>query len=167
MEQSQGRAWLSFGVPAQEEPTGHRQPSQLTSPITRRVFEYWDHVRGDRAMPSRQDIDPAALVRELPYLILLDVARDPWDFRYRLIGTHIVDYTVDYTGRWMSSVSYQKPPSRVWDACQTVAETGKPIFGDVPNVGRARRILRLENIITPLSADGRSVNMLLVCAVFL
>ena len=146
---------------------GYASPELLISPVNRTVFAYWQRVRGARSMPARADIDPADLVAVLPHLILLDVQREPLDFRYRLIGSLVADYSAEHTGKWMSSIPHQAPPSRIWSACQTVVETGEPMSTDVPNVGKLRDFKRIEDIMMPLSEDGRTINMLFVAVDFL
>lgn len=52
------------------------------------LLDYWEARRGDRGVPRRGDIDPLDLPPSLlPHLLLIDVEREPLDFRYRLAGT--------------------------------------------------------------------------------
>ena len=53
------------------------------------LFEYWDLVRPINRLPSRRHFDPVDIPALLPYLILLDVYRDPLRFTFRLIGTQV------------------------------------------------------------------------------
>src|SRR5690242_10435304 len=53
------------------------------------LHAYWEKERGDRPLPSRTDIDPAALRFILGHLVLLDVLREPLTFRIRLQGTEL------------------------------------------------------------------------------
>lgn len=54
----------------------------------RPLLDYWEARRDDRAAPRRSDIDPLDLPPSLlPHVLLIDVQRDPLDFRYRLAGT--------------------------------------------------------------------------------
>src|SRR3546814_12912860 len=49
---------------------------------------YWSERAAGRAAPRRSDIDPLDLLSSLlPHLLLINVERDPPDFRYRLAGT--------------------------------------------------------------------------------
>ncbi|SEE45812.1 hypothetical protein SAMN05519104_6175 [Rhizobiales bacterium GAS188] len=55
---------------------------------TRLLFAHWDKLRGERAAPSRADIDPAKLRGFLADVFMLDA--HPWqDGRIRLAGTRI------------------------------------------------------------------------------
>ena len=60
-----------------------------TDPCTR-LLAYWDALRGDRLLPLRSEIDPAALVAILPYVSIVEV-RDPDTMVYRLCGTALRD----------------------------------------------------------------------------
>lgn len=124
---------------------------------------YWQSkVQGDR-LPARADIDPLDIPALLPQVILLDVQPDPWDFRFRLIGTNVVHHlTTDLTGSWMSAIKQMAPQSRIFDSCLEVAKSGKPSRSDTPYIGPHRNYVRAEDIILPLASDGSTPDMLLV-----
>src|SRR3546814_13564368 len=65
------------------------------------MYRYWDKKRGNRAMPSRGDIDPSEIKSFLPGIIIVDVLpTEPAAFVYRLVGTREVDSRgCDPTGR--------------------------------------------------------------------
>ena len=147
---------------------GTSETIALRSPINQASLAYWDQQRGPRTMPRRKDIDPAGMVPVLPYVFLLDVQREPLDFRYRLIGTVMDQHMSEpYTGRWMSSIAHQKPPSIIWQSCALVVETRCPYSSETPYVGKYKDFKHTEDIIMPLSDDGGTVNMLLVTAAFI
>lgn len=135
----------------------------LRSTINRQALEYWIKIRGDRPMPSRADLDPIDIRQILPNVVLLDVTHDPLDFRYRLIGTKIVSQlNDDHTGKWMSEIPHQKPPSTIWSSCETVVNQKLPMTTEIPYTGRNRDFAVSEDIVMPLSADGINVTMLFV-----
>jgi len=60
---------------------------------------YWKSKFVDGRIPSRQDIEPLDIPALLPQIILLDVTREPWNFKFRLIGTNVVYHLAqDWTG---------------------------------------------------------------------
>ena len=139
----------------------------LRSPVNLFGFDYWKRKRGNRSMPSRNDIDPAEIVKILPHVFLLDVQQSPLDFRYRLIGTKMDEHMNDrYTGQWMSQIPHQKPPSRIWANCRQVVKERRPISGDTPYVGKNKEFLTTEDLIMPLSDDDLTVDMLFVTVGF-
>lgn len=136
------------------------------TPLLLHGFDYWSAIRGDHAMPARHDIDPAAITSLLPHLVLMDVLRGsepdwPLDFRYRLIGTQ-VDAMMNgrYTGRRMSSLPHQRPPAKIWSSLQRVSDGGEPTVNRVPYIGPHKDYLSVVDMVMPLAADGRNIDML-------
>lgn len=147
---------------------GTTEAIDLQSPINQQSLAYWEAKRGRRSMPSRRDIDPTEMVGILPYVFLLDVNSEPLDFRYRLVGTVMDQHMIErHTGRWMSEIPHQRPPSIIWQSCQLVVESRCPYSSETPYVGKHRDFKHTEDIIMPLSDDDRVVNMLLVTAAFI
>ncbi len=139
----------------------------LRSKVNRQALDYWIRIRGERMMPSRADLDPLDIRRILPNVVLIDVSNDPLDFRYRLIGTKIASQlNNDHTGKWMSEIPHQRPPSKIWSSCATVVTEKIPMTTEVPYEGRNKDFSVSEDIVMPLSADGETVNMLFVVVDF-
>ena len=71
----------------------------------RALFGYWREKRGDGTMPARADLDPLEIPTLLPIVGLVDVLDGGARFRYRLVGTEIVDVDGhDATGRFLDEV---------------------------------------------------------------
>src|SRR5262249_29214633 len=88
-----------------------------TPALLARGLAYWESKRPGRRMPARRDIDPAEMLDLLPNVMLVDVVREPLDFRYRLIGTAIVAHMRhDYTGQRFSALPRQGRDSKLWAA---------------------------------------------------
>ncbi len=140
----------------------------LRSPTNQMSLAYWEEIRGDRAMPARADLQPQEMVPFLRCVILLDVLREPLDFRYRLIGTKVTQEMIhnDHTGRKMTEIPHQSPASRIFSNCRHVVETCRPIGGQTPYVGPNADYKLTEDGIMPRSEDGETVNMLFVTADF-
>lgn len=139
------------------EETGFR------SPVVQAAWDYWYRVRGDRPMPARADILPEDLVKVAPNMMLLDVFEGPLDFGYRLIGTRVEEFMSDrYTGRRMSEIPHQAPPSKVFSDCEACIDARAPFLSSAPYVGPHKDLVTPEALILPLSEDGTRVNMLWV-----
>lgn len=133
--------------------------------LLRKGYEYWNSKRAGRSIPARRDIDPAEITALLPHVVLIDVLRDsdfgPLDFRYRLMGGAIeANLSNRYTGLRMSEIPHQRPPSRLWSNFETVVTTRQPLITQVPYIGPHKDFLAAQDLITPLSSDGSSVDML-------
>lgn len=141
--------------------------AQVSDEVRGRVLElgqdYWQSRIRDGRLPARRDIDPLDIPLLLPQIILLDVARDPWDFRFRLIGTNVVYHlSEDWTGRWFSQIGHMAAPSRIFNNCVEVATRGHAFRSQTPYVGPHANYVSAEDVILPLADDGVNVDKLLV-----
>ncbi|MBG04686.1 MAG: hypothetical protein CMM59_11505 [Rhodospirillaceae bacterium] len=138
---------------------------KFKSPSVRRGYEYWRSKCKDGALASRSDLDPIEIPAILPHIILLDVEKNPRDFRYRLIGTLVCKHLLqDWTGTHMSEIEHQKPPSTIWLNCERVVDTRRPLKANTPYIGPYKEFLEAEDIILPLEGPDGSINMLFVLA---
>jgi hypothetical protein len=128
------------------------------------IHDYWLAKRGERRMPSRWDINPTEIPRMLRNLMLIDVLYAPIRFRYRLIGTNIVDATGENrTGKCFDSVDFIAANPIVRKQYVAAATTGAPVhstesFHRLDN----RLVYEAERLLLPLSSDGVAVDMILV-----
>jgi len=134
----------------------------------RPLFSYWaDRCRG-RGLPSRADIDPVDLPAFLlPHLLLIDIAHDPLDFRYRLAGT-AADHIHGMRLKGVRVLDLKPEPFArfLHDDLVRMARDLKPQylrhgFTNQQSMTRRFRVLRL-----PLSDDGDRLDMVLVLAEF-
>ena len=66
--------------------------AELNSAAVCAAFEYWQGKCAAGALPASRTLDPLEMPRLLPHLLLKDVRRDPWDFRYRVVGTLVREH---------------------------------------------------------------------------
>ena len=133
------------------------------------IHRYWCDIRpADRAMPGRQHFDPAAVPRLLPMMRLYDVHRDPWRFRYRLMGTELVRQVgQDLTGTWFDAHATGPYVTRSFANLVFVASglglsyrRGYPVFSATD-----RDHVTSERIMLPLARDGSTVDIILALTV--
>jgi hypothetical protein len=128
------------------------------------IHAYWLAKRGQRRMPARQDIDPVEIPKLLRNMMLIDVFHDPLKFRYRLIGTRVVDATGENrTGKCFDSVEFFAANPIVWEQYAAAVAGGAPVHSLEP----FRRLdtgteYEVERLLLPLSSDGVTVDMILV-----
>ncbi|MBL8704314.1 MAG: PAS domain-containing protein [Rhodospirillales bacterium] len=72
---------------------------QIVSPSVEAGFDYWTNLLTGRRFPSRREIDPTVIPRQLLKISLIDVSHDPLDFRIRLVGQHVRDRMGAMAGR--------------------------------------------------------------------
>lgn len=137
------------------------------TPLLNNLLGYWENCRGGRAIPARADLDPLHIPRLLSSVMLIDVLRDPLDFRYRLIGTRIVErLKSDYTGIRFSELGHTMPSDPVFALAAAIAQEARPGWVEIPYL-RPHHLTRPWIVLaTPLSDDGHTVNMLLYGADF-
>ncbi len=136
----------------------------LDGPDFQFVYDLWNRKRGSRRAPSRSDFDPLLEMRQvLPRLMLLDVLRDPPDFRYRLAGTEtFFVHGAELTGKSVLDVIPARQGQLIWnELCQmlTTWEPQHARFEFINQDGNPRSyaVLRL-----PLSRDGENIDMIMV-----
>jgi hypothetical protein len=137
---------------------------EINHPTLVAAYRYWNGKRRGRAMPQRADIDPAEIVPLLPHIFMVDIKRDPLLFKYRLIGTAIVDFLGrDFTGRAIDATSYD--PAKAAELQKIIATAvtqARPVAckGTVFYVP-GREWMLTEAVLMPLSKDGVTVDIII------
>lgn len=135
-----------------------RGSAETSSEKIRQLEAWWQAKRGSRAMPDRSDVEPTELKALLPYLLISECLHDPFNVRYRLIGTVVANITgFDITGHDLASLL---PPDVTEDWMghyRRVYETKLPVFGrtTVPTIHGDP--FTYEFAIFPLSKDSDTV----------
>lgn len=137
------------------------------TPLLSSLLSYWHRCRGDRAMPARNDLDPLHIPKLLPSIMLVDVLRNPLDFRYRLIGTRIVErLKVDHTGSRFSDLGQKAPSDPVFTFAAAIAQEARPGWTEIPYFRPKHLAQPWLLLAMPLSETGQAVDMLLYGADF-
>jgi len=137
------------------------------------LYAYWSAKRGERAMPSRADLDPGDLKTLLPHILLIDVLEDGADFRYRLVGTEIERHIGrPLTGRLISEILSGEYLDYIRSLHRRAIAEAVPVYSENNfNDGRSGFALiadfkRAYRLMLPLSRDGTRVDMLLCGQLF-
>lgn len=137
----------------------------IAEPPLQQFWDFWDGLRGTRAMPARhdfvaEDIPPALLGR----IVLFDVLRPGPRLRYRLYGAMLADwYGRDRTGHLLPLPEETPYPDLVRALVQ-VAVDGRPMYRVDRFVGSDKRVGAMARLTLPLSADGQTIDMLIGAA---
>lgn len=142
---------------------------EACSPRVLELFKYWDARRGTRAMPRRQDIDPADFVSQLPYVMLVDIEgideTGVGIFRYRLVGTGEVDLRgQDPTGKLVRDAFFGPNAEDVIDCYEHVRRSGSFLLDPGRCISREGTFTNNVTLFLPLSEDGETVSQILVLA---
>ena len=133
------------------------------------LHDYWDSCRNGNAFPARSDIDPVDIPALLEHLLLIDVLDQPLDFRYRLVGGHIVHHAgrnvqgCTVRGLMENGSSQERAlQAKAMYLGELVLDLKEPVFARMRYhsvVTDARKLL--QAILLPLGEAGRHVKMVL------
>ena len=127
------------------------------------LLEHWQSRFRGELLPCRAQFDPLQLKEHLGHLIILKADAAHNDFRYRLVGTEIVEQIGrDVTGKLIGE-AYD---ARAVKVIKYLAEHRIPgrIFGRVD--WQEKDYLHYETLLLPLADDGYNVDCLLGEMVF-
>lgn len=126
----------------------------------RQLLHYWCGKRKPGAIPSRKDIDPIEIPRLMPYVALVDVLRDPLDYRYRLAGTKLVEMTgYDRTGLRMREFFTPQAVAATEVLLTRLIATREPLAFKGKMFWIDEDYRHFEALVLPLAADGQTVDM--------
>ena len=113
-------------------------------------------------MPGRGDIKPEDFKRLLPTVSLIDVRRDPMDFRLRLAGTGLYSvYGREITGRGLDDV-YNSAAADYWRVeLGKIVEERRPAVGVHSLSWRGASHMSILWLRLPLATNGVDVDMIL------
>ncbi|MEQ9609602.1 MAG: PAS domain-containing protein [Kiloniellaceae bacterium] len=153
MLRTDARAWLEADAPI--------------SPLGREFLAYWHGKcplpEAGGGFPARADIAPEEILKLLPYIFMLDVVDEggTQDFRFRLVGTAIVEIEGEHTGRLLSEMFPDREAYRVlWQQYHDAA-AGKVWVRHETLRWQGRDHLHYEVILAPLQDDAGGVTMLI------
>lgn len=167
-----GSSWLSAqlsehgefkGLNLNEVASGFPDSQPLST-----LTEFWRSRRpADGVLPARRDFPVEDLREWIGHVSLAEVHENPRRFRWRLIGSSIVKFMGrDTTGMWFDEL-YEGPMLEGYLRNYSLAvDRREPVFfkGDLEFVGKDFVHFRMVQL--PLAADGRNVDMLLLCLDF-
>jgi hypothetical protein len=142
--------------------------TELMHPKVRQIYEYWRSIHPAEGLPSIQHFDPAAVHTLLPHIWLLDVLRNPYRFRYRLVGGEITAAGGPARrGQLMEEQQGGPIPDRIQSALIDMVERHEPDwYRGRPLAAHVEHIHSLERISLPLAGDGRTVDVILNLSIF-
>ena len=133
---------------------------QIESPTLRRFFQYYLEKRGNRAFPSRADLDPLDFPYALGDVTLVNVRHNPLNFSFRLDGSrHVERFGFDLTGRSLEEFPYPEMRKAIFESYKEIIDHREPrrYFRDLESGGRW---FRYETLLLPLSSDGSTIDMI-------
>ena len=134
----------------------------MTHAHTKRLIETWRSSRGDRRLPPRVDISPAALGPLLPQVFILGEtgADDGW--RFRLAGGFVNDlFARDLRGASFLSLFGAPDRAGVEAALHRARASAEPVVLKVLARGGDGRVLGLELTLAPATGPTEAADRIL------
>lgn len=136
---------------------------ESASPEMHEIVEYWRSLFHGEILPDRRDIDPTNIPRLLPGIILIDIFRNPYRFKFRLIGEAMVAYHGrNLAGFWMDEVfphfKETATPGNIIDVAENHVLNYR--FGP-PLMTYEKNFINMERIFLPCRNRGDEVELLL------
>jgi hypothetical protein len=127
------------------------------------LYRYWESLGGNHRTPTRRDINPADILPLLPHIALIE-AVGGGAYRWRLIGSHIVDdLGCDLTGQpFGQNVRPEPYVSRMTATFDRVLDQRQPVFEESIYTIADERTHNVSRLLLPLAADGPTCAMILL-----
>ena len=133
------------------------------APQIRKLFEYWEILRGKRNCPSRSDFEPSAIPELLEFISLVDVSSKTPRFVYRLMGTRVVHLLgKELTGEAVGTGVKRSELVSVIQRYESVADNMAPFYHRNFLQEEFDDYTEVERLMLPLSNDGKTVNIILI-----
>lgn len=121
--------------------------------INEQLQEYWNTLRGDRAMPLESEISIEALKEIWGHCFLVNVHADK--FAYSYLGPQLIDaYGDDLTGKEIAETLLEPHPQSLFNSFKDVIRTAQPKVDDSEFVNSRGTMVKYRSCILPLGAHG-------------
>lgn len=140
-------------------------PRSFKRSVTRTAYDYWLSKCNAEQLPRRADINPRELLAILPCIFLMEVRIEPLRFRFRLVGTRLVQWWgQDLTGIVLAGRDSEPKCQRIFKDFQSTVVDRAPRRDELKGPSSAHEFYDFERLLAPLSNDGNSVDMILGAA---
>jgi hypothetical protein len=130
-------------------------PEAILHPGSRRLFSYWNGLRGTRGAPGRQEIELRALAPILPWLGIVERQARPRRHRWRLAGTGIGRlWGNGLTGAAVAADWPEVYRSALVRALDGVCERRQPFVARLKAVSAEGEALGIELFAAPVEAES-------------
>jgi len=139
----------------------------LSDPIVLFMLDYWKKKRGERRMPSPDDMNPADFARFMPHLQMIQVDWEPFDLTYRLLGGEISDvHGGNYAGRKVRDLDEVSDGfgSMMYELFRMVALDCRPYAAGGTLASLGRGYTRFQGVYMPLSFNGERSDRIVCCS---
>lgn len=135
----------------------------MKSVVARSLYEYWTNLRGRRAAPERNEVDPAAIRSILGDTFILE-ALDRQTYSFRLAGTRIcAAYGRELKGRNVLDFWSGKDRESIACLLAAVVEDGAAAVFGLSATNDRGQVMPVEVMFLPLHHEGENHTRILGC----
>ncbi|HNB25753.1 MAG TPA: PAS domain-containing protein [Alphaproteobacteria bacterium] len=129
----------------------------------RLVYEYWNAKRGERFAPARTDLDWFDMAAWRAGIVIVEVKRYPDLLIYREVGQRAIDARgSDPTGKSVIAGYFGSTLADVLENYRLVIREHKAVYDFDHTPTENGREIEKETLLLPLSADGKTVDHVLI-----
>jgi hypothetical protein len=145
-------------MPLDEEIESVNLPlSAIEAPYMQAALDRWRAAARGGTLPSERAADPLGLAEAAGYAALIDVLRNPLDFRFRYFGADMAAVlNADYTGRRVSELEPRRYIGLLMEGYVSAANGRDPVLHHLRMRLDARRQWSYSRLLLPLSRSGNT-----------
>jgi hypothetical protein len=138
-------------------------PPEITSRLVHILLDHWASKRAGRLAPRWREIDPGDIKPALPFLCVADVKESPFDLRFRLAGTALVEAAgYDFMGCNLRAMKLLNGDVEGWlRYYRQIVDQKRPSFGHYQGIVKSDVVYVADCAMLPLSDDGQTVNRII------
>lgn len=132
----------------------------IPNDILKDIYQYWLVMKGDRDIPSREDLHPSDIVSLLPYISLINVEHNTQRYRMRLVGTETVKALgKEITGKYLDEIP--EIETHLLDRYNWIVKEKRPYIISDKLRWSSKSFLRFCSVGMPLSGNGGKVDIIM------
>jgi hypothetical protein len=127
------------------------------------LLDHWEAKRAGRLAPKWREIDPGDIKPVLPFISVADVLESPFDLRFRLVGTALVEAAgYDFMGCNLRAMKVLDSDVESWlNYYRRIVDEQRPLFGRYRVTADSEFMRIADHVALPLSDDGVTVNRII------
>lgn len=127
-------------------------------------LDLWRSKGGDEKTIKRANISPLEMKKYLEHVVLMDVQRQDgnWNLIVRLIGSHVVAYYGEITGKDVRDMANSKAIERIYYISRRVIEHKEPAMTISPAFSPEKEYMEAVALYLPLFDDNEEVVKIMV-----
>ena len=128
---------------------------------TKKLYDYWNRLRGSRSAPDRRDIDPTQIREALANTFILELNESD-EFDFRLAGSHIcAAYARELKGRSFTGLWHPRDRDAMDTLIRAVTEDHAVALVTFQATNAVQAKMSVETILLPIRHNGMTSTRLL------